>query len=88
MICQADLWQWIASNLRHITMLESSAFQRPGYARTDLCIQNTAIARGQALPTVEPDGVVQCPVALGRLVGVISHETPSPGAVEGYSHPS
>jgi hypothetical protein len=57
MICQADLWQWIASNLRHITMLESSAFQRPGYARTDLCIQNTAIVRGQALPTVDRMGL-------------------------------
>jgi hypothetical protein len=88
MICQADLWQWIASNLRHIAMLESSAFQRPRYARTDLRIQSTAIARGQSIPTVEPHGVVQCPVALGRLVGVNSDETPSPGAVEGYSHPS
>ena len=88
MICQADLWQWIASNLRHIEMLESSTFQRPGYTLTDLCIRSTAMAKGGVLPTVEPHGVVQCLVALGRPVGVDSHGTPSPGSVEGLSNPS
>ncbi|MGH8064136.1 MAG: hypothetical protein ACRERE_02625, partial [Candidatus Entotheonellia bacterium] len=63
---KADLWQWTASNLRHIAMLESPAFQRPEYTLTDLRIRSTAMARGQLRPTVEPHGVVQCLVALGR----------------------
>jgi hypothetical protein len=57
--CAGNLCQWIASNLSHIAMLESSMPQRLDYTLTDLRIWSTTMTKRQDLSTAERQGIVE-----------------------------